>query len=76
MTTYLFSPSYPKPFVEPTQGVTDQTIAFGKPGRVRYRGTYWKARLYHPNQRTTIQPGDPVRILAMQGITLLVTPAC
>jgi membrane-bound ClpP family serine protease len=68
----LFNSSLPS---EPAQGIVDRAIAYGQPGRVKYRGTYWSAQLYHPDRETVIAQGEPVRILAMRGITLLVVPA-
>lgn len=60
---------------QPEKGITDRPIAYGRKGRVKYRGTYWSAQLYQPDRQVVILTGEPVSILAIQGITLLVVPA-
>lgn len=71
----LFSVSPPQMFSEPAKGIADRPIAHNRAGRVKYRGTYWIAKLYQPDRQLVIPSGDPVTIVAIQGITLLVTPA-
>ncbi|PSB15462.1 hypothetical protein C7B76_13690 [filamentous cyanobacterium CCP2] len=61
-------------FSEPIQGVVDCAVAQGRLWRVKFQGSYWFARLYQPNEQVTMQPGEPVKVIAMQGITLLVAP--
>jgi membrane protein implicated in regulation of membrane protease activity len=70
----LFFPKSPKLCPAPSQGITDRSIAYDQPGRVKFQGTYWSARLYQPNQQLIIAPGEFVSVIAIQGITLLVVP--
>lgn len=55
-------------------GVVEETITPEKPGRVRYRATYWPARLHNKDEQVTLHPKDPVYVLGRQGLTLLVVP--
>ena len=71
----LFFTAIPQPLPQPAQGVVDRVIAYGQTGRVKYRGTYWSAQLYHPEHRISIPAGSLVNIIAIRGITLLVSPA-
>jgi membrane protein implicated in regulation of membrane protease activity len=61
-------------FSEPAKGIIDQPITPNHAGRVKYRGTYWIAKLYQPEREMTIPTGEPVTIMGIQGITLLVAP--
>jgi NfeD-like C-terminal, partner-binding len=70
----LFFPVSAQQLPEPARGITDRPIAYGRKGRVKYRGTYWSAQLYQPDRQLVISTGDPVNIVAIQGITLLVVP--
>ena len=70
----LYCPKSPKIFPEPIQGITDQEITFDQAGRVKSMGSYWSARLYQPNPQVVIPSGEYVNIIAIHGITLLVTP--
>lgn len=70
----MFLPQYPHMFPEPIQGIADRAIAQGRLWRVKFQGSYWFARLYQPNEQVVIRPGEPVKVIAMEGITLLVTP--
>lgn len=56
-------------------GIVDRAVIPGRLWRVKFQGTYWFARLYDPNQPINIRPGDAVKVMAMEGITLLVLPA-
>ena len=60
-------------FAEQFEGKVEQTICLNKPGRVKFRGSFWKAILTHPNCRI-VKPGEVVKVLGRQGITLLVVP--
>lgn len=54
-------------------GVVDKSIAPNRPGRIRFRGTYWKAELAYPGCRK-IAAGETAKVIGIQGIGLLVTP--
>jgi hypothetical protein len=69
----FFFPEDLKMFPEPLYGMVDKAIIQGRIWRVKCNGSYWFARLYYPNQLLTFEPGQTVKILAIQGITLLIT---
>ncbi len=58
---------------QPAYGVVEQPILPKQGGRVRFQGSIWKARLYYPDC-DTIDSGDFVKVVALEGITLLVVP--
>jgi hypothetical protein len=72
---HFFLPPHPHMFSEPIQGVVDSAVKQGRLWRVKFQGSYWFARLYQPNQAVTMQPGQSVKVMAIEGITLLVAPA-
>ena len=51
-----------------------QTLSSTKPGRIRYRASFWPARFYGVGDRTTAPPGYSVIAIGRQGITILVVP--
>lgn len=54
------------------QAVVDEVInAPGQAGRVYFRDSWWPAQCVH---EITIQPGDIVRVIGIEGITLIVEP--
>jgi len=55
-------------------GVVVRVITEERPGRVKFRGSYWPAALYQDEEQIVILPDERVNIIAMQGITLLVRP--
>jgi membrane protein implicated in regulation of membrane protease activity len=69
---FLSEPSRSVP--EPIYGTVDKAIVQGRLWRVKFNGSFWSARLYHPERLTALEPGDAVEVLAIQGITLLVAP--
>lgn len=69
----FFFPEDLKMFPEPIYGIIDKAIVQGRVWRVKFNGSYWFARLYYPNRQTVLEPGQIVRVLGIQGITLLVT---
>jgi hypothetical protein len=71
---HFFLPPYPNMFSEPIQGVVDSAVKQGRLWRVKFQGSYWFARLYQPNQHVIMQPGQSVKVIAIEGITLLVAP--
>ncbi len=62
----------PRTFNELTgQATVDQLIQAGKMGRVRFQGSWWYAQC---QQDTTLVPGQVVRVVGRDNITLLVEP--
>ncbi len=59
-------------FPKPSVGTVEQTITHHQPGRVKFQASYWPARLYQPDYPLAVFPGERVRIVGRQGITLLV----
>lgn len=53
------------------EGVIDEVICQQKEWRVFFSATYWSARSEHP---TTLMPGDTVRVVGRDNITLLIEP--
>ncbi|WP_416670306.1 NfeD family protein [Egbenema bharatensis] len=72
---HFFLPPHPSMFSEPIQGVVDSAVKQGQLWRVKFQGSYWFARLYQANPSVTMEPGQSVKVIAIEGITLLVTPA-
>lgn len=54
-------------------GIVEKTITATQTGRVRFQGSSWKARFYHPDYPAAVS-GESVKIVGRQGITLLVEP--
>jgi hypothetical protein len=64
---------------EPARAVVEKEIVAGSMWRVKFQGHYWFAQLYQPNnlisdEVVSLQRGEPVKIIAIQGITLLIRP--
>lgn len=62
-----------KLFPERVYGIVEKPIAPTQTGRVRFQGSTWKARFYCSNA-AAVACGDLVKVIARQGITLLVEP--
>jgi membrane protein implicated in regulation of membrane protease activity len=69
-TTFLPTTQW---FVEVAQGQVDRTITATQTGRIRFRGSFWKAELVSRKGRA-IAPGEVVKVVGRQGIRLLVVP--
>lgn len=54
-------------------GTVEKPITATQTGRVRFQGSSWKARFYHPDYPTVVG-GESVKVIGRQGITLLVEP--
>ncbi|MEC4986806.1 MAG: NfeD family protein, partial [Oscillatoria sp. PMC 1076.18] len=67
----LFAPAKIEIFPEPLVGIVEQTITETTPGRVKFLGTSWSSRFYQSNHHETADKGQTVKIIGMQGITLL-----
>ncbi|MGE5660532.1 MAG: NfeD family protein [Actinomycetota bacterium] len=62
-------------FPEPLDGIADEAIAQGLPGRAFFQASYWPARLYDAKSQVILSPGQPLKVVGMDSITLLVIPA-
>ena len=62
-----------EPSVRPFARV-ERTISGYYPGRVYFQATYWPARLENPQFLDRLLPGMMVKVLAREGLTLLVAP--
>lgn len=63
-----------KLFSQPGTGVVEEAITAIRPGRVKFRATYWPARYYGQDNQATLLPNAQVIVVGRQGITLLVVP--
>lgn len=68
----IFAPDTIELFAQAELGEVEQTITTQKRGRVRFMATYWFARFYQPNGQRSVLPGTPVKVIGIEGITLLV----
>ncbi|MDJ0706947.1 MAG: NfeD family protein [Leptolyngbyaceae cyanobacterium MO_188.B28] len=55
-------------------GKVEETISAQQLGRVRFQATYWRARFQQPSYPQAISPGNQIRIVGREGLTLLVVP--
>lgn len=53
------------------EAIVQEAICPCRPGRVKYRGTFWSARCA---EKITLAPGRIVRVIDIDEITLLVEP--
>ncbi|WP_416676435.1 NfeD family protein [Egbenema bharatensis] len=53
------------------RATVEETIRPNHSGRVRFQGSWWFARC---QADVTIEPGEEVKVIGHQGITLLVEP--
>jgi membrane protein implicated in regulation of membrane protease activity len=66
----LFIPSKPEMLSEPVSGILEVTK--NRALWVKYAGTSWSAQLYHPNSQKGLSSGQLVKIIGIQGNTLLI----
>lgn len=59
--------------IESGQGVVIQPIAPGRPGQIKFQGTYWQAELAQPSYGK-IDAGESIEVVGRRVITLLVAP--
>gem|GEM_PF-4616990 len=53
--------------------INSPAIAPNQPGRVKYKASYWSAKLYPSDRETSpLTPGQLVGVVGREGITLLV----
>jgi membrane protein implicated in regulation of membrane protease activity len=62
-----------KLFPQPAHGQVEQAIAPEHAGRVRFQGSIWKAK-FADSHYEPVMPGESVKVLGVQGITLVVVP--
>jgi membrane protein implicated in regulation of membrane protease activity len=67
------SPQRVKLFPKNVYGTVEKRITPTQPGRVRFQGSTWKARFYAAACPMLV-PGDAVKVVGLEGITLLVLP--
>jgi membrane protein implicated in regulation of membrane protease activity len=62
-------------FAQPGVGEVVQAISSSQRGRVKFRASFWPAKFYsEPPADQQALPLDQVRVLGIDGITLLVMP--
>ena len=62
------------PFPFKGTGKVEQTIDQNHSGRVYFQATYWPARFYNTDCQVKAVPGESIKIVGRQGLTLLVIP--
>lgn len=55
-------------------GKVTETISNQQSGRVRFQATYWNARFPQTKNWNQILPGQEIKVIGRQGLTLLVIP--
>lgn len=55
-------------------GKVEQTITHNHSGRVFFQATYWPARFSDAACQVEAVPGESIKIVGRQGLTLLVIP--
>lgn len=68
----LLGNSDPLPFKG--TGKVERTIAHNHSGRVYFQATYWPAKFYDAACQLKAVPGESIKIVGRQGLTLLVSP--
>lgn len=58
-----------KPIAPEEKAIVEEEIRPGEPGRVRFQSTWWPAT---SEQDMTFQPGETVRVVAIENVTLIV----
>ncbi len=72
--SFASRPSPVQPFPYTVFGAIEQAPTAHQPGRVRALGTSWPAQLDASAQDCQLQPGQGVKAVARQGITMIVAP--
>jgi len=70
----LFTINEIQMFPAPLPGIVELALASDRPGRVKFQGSYWPAKLYCAEAVVRLQPEQTVAVVGMEGITLLVVP--
>ena len=55
-------------------GKVERTIAHDQSGRVYFQATYWPAKFCNSACQLKAFPGESIKIIGRQGLTLLVSP--
>jgi len=71
---HFFLRSQVEMFPETVQATVEQRIAPNQPGRVKFLGSYWPAKLYKPDEQIILEPSQRVLAVGIEGITLLIVP--
>ncbi|MGA7937205.1 MAG: hypothetical protein WCA35_26880 [Kovacikia sp.] len=67
----LFQPDRPKILTEPVMAIVDVSYA-PHSIRVKYAATTWNAKFHNLNSVVALFPGQSVKVVGIQGITLLI----
>ena len=59
-------------FPNKVPAIVEEQITANWPGRVKFQGSYWPARLYQLDCQLTLHPDSIVMVVGIEGITLLV----
>ncbi|MCT7972960.1 NfeD family protein [Laspinema olomoucense] len=70
----LFSPPQLEMFSHPVTGRVEEAIAPNFPGRIYCMASYWPAKFYQHHCTNSLVPGQPCKVVGIEGITLLVVP--
>lgn len=72
----LLAPLTPQLFDKADVGKVDEVITPQNFGKVRFKGSFWRAKLLSPpdrlDSRQSLSPGELVRVVGRVGLTLLV----
>ena len=77
----IFSKDYRKflpekiEFPEPVKAIVQEAITATKPGRVKFKASYWPAKLHQPQRGikpVKLEKDQAVSVIGREGITLLV----
>lgn len=61
-------------FPAPLPGIVEEAISLNTPGRVKFKSSYWPARLYQVENEIVLCPDQFVNVIGREGLTLLVCP--
>jgi membrane protein implicated in regulation of membrane protease activity len=64
-----------KPLNPSQEGIVERAISAQRRGRIAYGGSHWYAALLHHTSKEILSQGTIVKVVAIVGMTLLVTRA-
>lgn len=70
----LFTPNRIILFKDQDSGIVSTPITSTQSGRIKYQAVSWRASLYKTRTQISLQPGQTVKVIGRQGLTLLVQP--